>query len=180
MAVLSCFIVFISATLVHSQVHADLVLASSQYAYVLSTGRIPQRRLSQARGVPEVESVVPMYLAVAPFKNMTWVNDAHYMVIPKGVAPEKVGAIVDLMAYLLTPQAQAYTYDKGYFYPGPAVKDVTLSMAPKESQDAIKEYGRPEYDAWLAQFPHTQSLEPKSQVEAFRIWDQQVGAQKTK
>jgi len=25
-----------------------------------------------------------------------------------------------------------------------------------------------------------QSLEPKAQVEAFRIWDQQVGAQKTK
>ena len=39
---------------------------------------------------------------------------------------------------------------------------------------------RPEYEGWLAQFPHTQSLEPKAQVEAFRIWDQQVGAQKTK
>ena len=37
------------------------------------------------------------------------------------------------MAYLLTPEAQAYTYDEGYFYPGPAVKDVPLSMAPKES-----------------------------------------------
>ena len=65
-------------------------------------------------------------------------------------------------------------------YPGPAIKNVTLSMAPKESQDAIKEYGRPEYEGWLAQFPHTQSLEPKAQVEAFRIWDQQVGTQKTK
>ena len=55
--------------------------------------------------------------------------------------------MLDLMAYLLTPEAQAYTYDKGYFYPGPAVKNVPLSMAPKESQDAIKEYGRPEYDS---------------------------------
>src|SRR5204862_7540098 len=84
------------------------------------------------------------------------------------------------MAYLLKPEAQAYTYDKGYFYPGPAVKDVPLSMAPKESQDAIREYGRPEYEKWLAEFPHTQSLEPKAQVEAYRIWDQQIGAQKTK
>jgi len=97
-----------------------------------------------------------------------------------GVPPEKIAAVLDLMAYLLTPEAQAYTYDKGYFYPGPAVKNVSLSMAPKESQDAIKEYGRPEYEGWLAQFPHTQSLEPKAQVEAFRIWDQQVGTQKTK
>ena len=64
--------------------------------------------------------------------------------------------------------------------PGPAVKNVPLSMAPKESQDAIKEYGRPEYEGWLAQFPHTQSLPPSAQVEAFKIWDQQVGASKTK
>ncbi len=129
---------------------------------------------------PRVLGIVPKSYKVAPFKGMTWVNDAHYMVIPKGVAPEKVAAVLDLMAYLLTPKAQAYTFDKGYFYPGPAVKGVTLAMAPKESQDAIKEYGRPEYEHWLKEFPHTQSLEPKAQVEAFRIWDQQVGAQKTK
>ena len=129
---------------------------------------------------PRVLGIVPKGYKVAPFKGMTWVNDALYMVIPKGVAPEKVAVVLDLMAYLLTPEAQAYTYDKGYFYPGPAVKNVTLAMAPKESQDVIKEFGRPEYEGWLAQFPHTQSLVPKDQVDAFRIWDQQVGAQKTK
>jgi putative spermidine/putrescine transport system substrate-binding protein len=102
------------------------------------------------------------------------------MVVPKGVPPEKLAVVLDLMAYLLTPEAQAYTYDKGYFYPGPAVKNVPLSMAPKASQDAINEFGRPEYDKWLSEFPHTQSLEAKQQVEAFRIWDQQVGAAKTK
>ena len=32
-------------------------------------------------------------------------------------------------------------------------------MAPKESQDAINEFGRPEYEQWLKEFPHTQSLE---------------------
>jgi len=129
---------------------------------------------------PRILGIVPKSYKVTPFKNMTWVNDAHYMVIPKGVSPEKVDVVLDLMAYLLTPPAQALTYDKGYFYPGPAVKGVTLSMAPKESQELIKEYGRPEYEQWLKEFPHTQSLEAKSQVEMFRMWDQQVGAQKTK
>jgi putative spermidine/putrescine transport system substrate-binding protein len=129
---------------------------------------------------PRILGIVPKSYKVAPFKNMTWVNDAHYMVIPKGVSPDKVDVVLDLMAYLLKPEAQALTYDKGYFYPGPAVKGVTLSMAPKESQDLLKEYGRPEYDQWLKEFPHTQSLEAKGQVEMFRIWDQQVGAQKTK
>jgi putative spermidine/putrescine transport system substrate-binding protein len=129
---------------------------------------------------PRALGIVPKDFKVTPMKGMTWVNDAHYMVIPKGVAPEKIPVILDLMAYLLTPEAQAYTYDKGYFYPGPAVKNVPLTMAPKESQDVIKEYGRPEYEGWLKEFPHTQSLEAKAQVDAFRIWDQQVGAQKTK
>ena len=125
---------------------------------------------------PRVLGIVPKDYKVAPFKGMTWVNDAHYMVIPKGVPPEKIAVVLDLMAFLLTPEAQAYTYDKGYFYPGPAVKNVPLSMAPKESQDAVKEFGRPEYEKWLAEFPHTQSLPPAAQVEAFRIWDEQVGA----
>ena len=53
-------------------------------------------------------------------------------------------------------------------------------MAPKKSQDSIKEYGRPEYDGWLKEFPHTQSLPPDAQVKAFAMWDQKVGAKKTK
>ena len=129
---------------------------------------------------PRILGIVPKSYKVAPFKGMTWVNDAHYMVVPKGIAKEKLDVVLDLMAYMLKPEAQALTYDKGYFYPGPAVKDVPLSMAPKESQEAIKEYGRPEYEQWLKEFPHTQSLEAKGQVEMFRLWDERVGASKTK
>ena len=129
---------------------------------------------------PRVLGTVPKEARVATLKGFHWVTDAHYMVVPKGVSDEHLAVVLDLMGYLLTPEAQAYTYDEGYFYPGPAMKDVPLSMAPKESQDALREFGRPEYDQWLKQFPHTQSLEAKAQVEAFRIWDQQVGAQKTK
>ncbi|HKP65007.1 MAG TPA: extracellular solute-binding protein, partial [Casimicrobiaceae bacterium] len=87
---------------------------------------------------PRILGIVPKNYKVTPFKGMTWINDAHYMVVPKGVAPEKLAVVLDLMAYMLKPEAQALTYDKGYFYPGPAVKGVTLAMAPKESQDAIK------------------------------------------
>jgi putative spermidine/putrescine transport system substrate-binding protein len=129
---------------------------------------------------PRILGIVPKAYKVAPFKGMTWVNDAHFMVIPKGVSGDKLTVVLDLMAYMLKPEAQALTYDKGYFYPGPAVKNVPLSMAPKESQDLIKEFGRPEYDKWLSEFPHTQSLEAKAQVEMFRLWDEKVGAAKTK
>ena len=129
---------------------------------------------------PRILGIVPKEFKVTPFKNMTWVNDAHYMAVPKGIPPEKLAVVLDLMAYLLTPEAQALTYDKGYFYPGPSVKNVPLSMAPKESQDAIKEFGRPEYDTWLTQYPHVPTLDAKAIVEAYRRWDSDIGARKTK
>jgi putative spermidine/putrescine transport system substrate-binding protein len=77
---------------------------------------------------------------------------------------------------VLSKPAQATTYDKGYFYPGPAVKDVPLSMAPKESQDAIKEYNRPFYDKLIAEVPSETPLPADKLVYAFQRWDQQVGA----
>jgi putative spermidine/putrescine transport system substrate-binding protein len=129
---------------------------------------------------PRALGVVPKEYKVVPFDNLTWVNDTQYLLVPKGVTGEKLEVVLDLMAFLLKPEQQAMTYDKGYFYPGPAVKNVPLSMAPKESQDVLKEFGRPEYDGWITKFPHTQPLDSKQMVDAFRMWDQQVGAQKTK
>ena len=129
---------------------------------------------------PRALGVVPKNFKVGAFKNMTWVNDTQYMMTPKGVAAEKLLVVLDVMAYLLKPEQQALTYDKGYFYPGPAVKNVPLTMAPKASQDVIKEFGRTEYAEWIAKNPHVQPLESQAMVVAFRMWDQEVGAQKFK
>jgi len=101
------------------------------------------------------------------------------MVVPKGVSEEKLAVLLDLMNFMMTPESQAYAYDQGYFYPGPAVKDVPLSMAPQESQDAIKEFGRPEYDKWIAETPLEVPLDPDKIVAAFRIWDERIGAKKS-
>jgi putative spermidine/putrescine transport system substrate-binding protein len=129
---------------------------------------------------PRALGIVPKSYKVGAFKNMTWVNDTQFMMVPKGLSPEKLAVVLDLMKFLLQPEQQALTYDKGYFYPGPAVRNVAVTMAPKESQDVIKEYGRPEYESWFAQSPQTQPLDAKPLVEAFRRWDQEIGAQKTK
>jgi putative spermidine/putrescine transport system substrate-binding protein len=129
---------------------------------------------------PRALGIVPKAYKVANFSNMTWVDDTQFMMVPKGLSPEKLAVTLDLMAFLLKPAQQALTYDKGYFYPGPAVKNVPLSMAPKASQEVMAEYGRPEYEAWFAKFPHAQPLDAKALVEAFRKWDQEIGAAKTK
>jgi putative spermidine/putrescine transport system substrate-binding protein len=129
---------------------------------------------------PRVLGVVPKSAMVTTIKGFHWVTDAHYMVVPKGVSQEKLAVVLDLMAFLLKPEQQAYAYDEGYFYPGPAVKDVPLSMAPAESQAAIKEFGRPEYEKWIAENPLEVPLDAKGQVAAFRKWDEDVGAAKIK
>lgn len=129
---------------------------------------------------PRVLGVVPKSAQVTTIKGFHWVTDAHYMVVPKGVSNDKLAVVLDLMAFLLKPEQQAYAYDEGYFYPGPAVKDVPLSMAPAESQQAIKEFGRPEYEKWIAENPLEVPLDAKGQVAAFRKWDEDVGAAKIK
>jgi putative spermidine/putrescine transport system substrate-binding protein len=129
---------------------------------------------------PRVLGVVPKEAKIAALKGFHWVTDAHYMCVPKGVPNPKLAVLLDLMSFLLTKEQQAYTYDEGYFYPGPAVKGVTLDMAPEESQKAIKEFGRPEYDKLIAENPLETPLEPDQMVLAFRRWDEEVGGAKRK
>ncbi|ANY81129.1 ABC transporter substrate-binding protein [Microvirga ossetica] len=129
---------------------------------------------------PRVLGVVPKEAKVAALKGFHWVADAHYMCVPKGLPNDKLAVLLDLMTFLLSKEQQAYTYGEGYFYPGPAVKGVTLDMAPPESQAAIKEFGRPEYEKLIADNPIELPLQPDQMVVAFRLWDEQVGGAKRK
>ncbi|MDF3080949.1 ABC transporter substrate-binding protein [Burkholderia sola] len=129
---------------------------------------------------PRALGIVPAEFKIQAFDNMTWVNDAHYMVIPKGVPKEKLDVLFKLMNFLLEPAQQAMTYDDGYFYPGPAVKGVTLEMAPAHSQEVIRKFGRPEYAKLLADRPHVQPLNAQAMVAAFQKWDREIGSQKSK
>lgn len=125
---------------------------------------------------PRALGVVPKEAAVAKLDGFSWVCDAHYFAIPRGVSEEKVAVLLEFIKFALQPEQQAYSYDAGYFYPGPAVKDVPLSMAPQESQDVIAEFGRPEYEDWIANNPIELPLEPDALVVAFRRWDEDVAA----
>jgi hypothetical protein len=124
---------------------------------------------------PRVLGTVPNTVKVGLLQPMNWVTDAQYAVIPKGVPPDVLDADLKLIAWMLKPDQQAIAFDKGYFYPGPAVKNVTLDMAPKDSQDVINQFGRPEYAKWIDQYPKHPSLPADKQVTAFDIWDREIG-----
>jgi putative spermidine/putrescine transport system substrate-binding protein len=129
---------------------------------------------------PRVLGIVPKEAAITALKGFHWIGDSHFMCVPKGLPAEKMAVLLDLINFMLKPQQQALTFDKGYFYPGPAVKGVTLDMAPQESQDAIKDYGRPEYAKLIADNPIELPLDADKLVLAFKRWDQQVGSKVAK
>jgi putative spermidine/putrescine transport system substrate-binding protein len=126
---------------------------------------------------PRILGVVPMEAQIGTLAGFHWVTDAQYWAIPKGVSPDKLAVLLDMTKYMLSRPAQAMTWDKGYFYPGPAVKDVPLSMAPQESQDAVNSVRRDFIDKLIAEVPSEVPLPADRLVFAFQRWDQQVGAQ---
>jgi putative spermidine/putrescine transport system substrate-binding protein len=129
---------------------------------------------------PRALGQVPAGDKVGYLKGMHWVTDAQYAVVPRGVSADVLSADLQLINWMLTPQQQAKAYDTGYFYPGPAVDGVTVDMAPAKSQQVIRQFGRPEYDRWIAQFPKETSLPAQQQVAAFDQWDRTVGSGKVK
>jgi putative spermidine/putrescine transport system substrate-binding protein len=124
---------------------------------------------------PRALGTVPADVKVGTLDGFTWVTDAHYAAIPKGVSADKQAALLALIEFMLTPQQQAKAYDSGYFYPGPAVEGVTLDMAPAESQQVIRQYGRPEYEQLIADHPKATPLATKDMVAAFDRWDREIG-----
>lgn len=112
------------------------------------------------------------------FDNETLIADSQYVVLPKGLDNDHLYVALDLMAWLLRPIEQAQTYDNAYFYPGPAVKNVPISMAPQASRAAIESVARPEFEAAIQTLPHQTQLPTDALNTAFSLWDSRVGALK--
>ncbi len=72
---------FDSAVLHYSRVRGDLVMISTQYTMLLQTGGFSRRRLYQAAGQEGVESVTPVYLSQAPWKNPQTLTERNILVI---------------------------------------------------------------------------------------------------
>ncbi|HEV7566029.1 MAG TPA: extracellular solute-binding protein [Microbacteriaceae bacterium] len=123
---------------------------------------------------------VPKGAKIGSFTGTSWIMDSNYVAVPKGISPDKLAVVLDLIKWMLTPTQQARAYDDGYMYPGPSVKGVTPSMAPAASQAVLKNFGRPEYPALLAKYPAVAPLSAQNLGVMFTMWDQQIGAQKTK
>ncbi|HUZ17382.1 MAG TPA: extracellular solute-binding protein [Spirochaetia bacterium] len=108
--------------------------------------------------------------------NTTFVTDAHFMAIPKGLDPAREKATIALMQWLMQPKEQAVTFDDGYFWPGPSIKGVTLDMAPQAEQDKLKSFVDMGFESKVDALPTTTQLGPEAMVQSFDMWDKLVGS----
>lgn len=127
---------------------------------------------------PRILGQVPKGVKVAKLANTSFVADEQFMAVPKGLDEGRLAVVLDIINFALRPESQAITFDAGYFYPGPAIKGVTIDQAPAESQKAIKEFGRPEYEQWSKETKIVLPLGSKELVLAFELWDKAFGAKK--
>lgn len=126
---------------------------------------------------PRALGTVPIDAKVALLQanGFHWMSDSQYMVVPRGIPDPHLAVVLDFLAFVLTPKEQAVTFDKGYFYPGPAVKNVSVSLASADSQSVIQKYGRTEYDKWIDQYPVEIALDTTALNAAFDKWDREIG-----
>lgn len=119
---------------------------------------------------------IPKNFKVIVPKDAVWVSDAHFMLVPKGLDDAKLAVVLDMMAFALKPEQQALTFNTGGFYPGPAIKGVTLANAPAEVRGPIQAFIPADFDAAIAQAKVVPPLATERMVEAFSKWDQLIGA----
>ena len=126
---------------------------------------------------PRAQSVIPPDSKIAILENTTFVVDGHYWAIPTGVPKEQVDVILELMKFMWKPEQQVLTWTA---FIGPVVKSATITSAPKNIQDDVKEFWRPEYDQVGTTWKVSSPLGVTALSYAMDRWDREIGADQVK
>jgi putative spermidine/putrescine transport system substrate-binding protein len=124
-----------------------------------------------------VLGVIPANYQTFSLDNTTLVTDSQFMAIPKGLDPAREKATIALMHWLLQPKQQSTMFDDGYFWPGPAIKGVTLDMAPQAEQNKLGPVVRLDFENQLNTLQTTTTLDAKGTVAAYDTWNKLIGSQ---
>jgi putative spermidine/putrescine transport system substrate-binding protein len=126
---------------------------------------------------PRAQSVIPPESKITILQNTTFVVDGHYWCIPTGVPPEQVEVILDLMKFMRKPEQQVLSWT-GFI--GPTISAATMDKAPKDIQELVKEFWRPEYDEVGTKWKVSAPLGVKELSFAMDRWDREIGANQVK
>lgn len=126
---------------------------------------------------PRAQSVIPPDSKISIMEKTTFVIDGHYWAIPVGVPQDQIDVILDLIKFMRTPEQQQLTWPA---FIGPSIKAATLDKAPKDIQEQVKEFWRPEYDQIGTRWKTAPTLAVKELSYAMDRWDREIGADQVK
>src|SRR6476660_4666803 len=126
---------------------------------------------------PRAQSVIPPDSKITILDKTTFVIDGHYWAIPVGVPKEQVDVILELMKFMWKPEQQVLTWTA---FIGPVVKSATITSAPKNIQDDVKEFWRAEYDQVGTKWKVSSPLGVTALSYAMDRWDREIGADQVK
>jgi putative spermidine/putrescine transport system substrate-binding protein len=81
------------------------------------------------------------------------------------------------MKFMWKPEQQVLTWTA---FIGPVVKSATIASAPKNIQDDVKEFWRPEYDQVGTKWKVSSPLGVTALSYAMDRWDREIGADQVK
>jgi putative spermidine/putrescine transport system substrate-binding protein len=93
------------------------------------------------------------------------------------VPQDQVDVIIDLMKFMRKPEQQVLSWP-GFI--GPTIAAATIDKAPKDIQELVKEFWRPEYDQVGTKWKVSAPLGVKELSYAMDRWDREVGATQVK
>jgi putative spermidine/putrescine transport system substrate-binding protein len=126
------------------------------------------------------QGVHPLSYRVASFgvgrKNARWMVAGHYAMVPRGITGRRLDAVLRLLNFMLRPNQQVKMYAAQMkSQPGPAVKDVSVANASRETRAAIAKTDRPLYDALFGRVRTAAELEAATLAVALDRWEREIG-----
>ncbi len=113
-------------------------------------------------------------LRIGAFDDGCWINDAQYAVIPKQVPPERTQAIVDVLAFMLSPKAQAFALRQGSSFPAAAIADVPADLVEPWTPDNTRAADEKEFASLTQGGRFVPSLFGPALTYALARWDRQI------
>ncbi|HEU5353912.1 MAG TPA: extracellular solute-binding protein [Actinocrinis sp.] len=120
-------------------------------------------------------STYPANTGIALFADQNWITDGHYAMIPAAVSAQTLYVDLKLESYMVSAQAQSLRLTKGVLTT--ANKNATIENAGPDVTAFVQKWGRPDfYPTALAKGTVRTPLTPANLVQAFSLWQRNVGS----
>lgn len=123
------------------------------------------------------QGAIPLEFEIGTLEGWNWILAGHFAAIPDGIDEQRREVVLGLLDGMLEESFQVGMYGaQEKVMPGPAIEGLTVEDAPAEVQEAIAEFGRPEYQELFEAAPTVVELPPETMSTMFDRWEREIGS----